>query len=267
MNNNYEILQKYINTHEYITDLEKLVLLYPNENWNWNKLTKNPNISLNFIKLFKQFINFNLITYNPNITESLIYKNQHLIDWNYLLLENNNLSDPFILYNLYKLKKIEDISLNSNFSNEIYNNYKNNIYNYYKNSYDPIRDNYKKLILSFKLFRNLRQYYKYRNIRQYYIITINNCNNYNNYKLLSEYYKIDKKFMLKQYFNIEWKEFSRNSSLNYNIIIKNKCKDLLDFDELSGNMFYYDKERYDKYIRKIQKYIRNYLLFKIKNNY
>jgi len=32
--NNDQLVKKYINLYGYITDLEKLIILYPNENWN-----------------------------------------------------------------------------------------------------------------------------------------------------------------------------------------------------------------------------------------
>ena len=37
------------------SELEKILLAYPNKNWNFKSLSMNPNISLKFIELYPQF--------------------------------------------------------------------------------------------------------------------------------------------------------------------------------------------------------------------
>jgi len=210
------------------------------------------------MELIKENINYNFLNYNNNLTENLIYINKKNVNWDIILLENTNISDEFILKNLYRLKKIEDISLNSSFPFNVYNFFKNN-----RNNLDN-----KKKLLSFKFFRNLRKYYKYKKVSYNNVInkiklqTLKN-NIYNlNWSLISEYYNISNEFILDEFNKINWKAFSRNSSLNSKFI--SRYKNYIDFNELSDNLFYYDKDRYDKYVIKIQKKYR-YLKYKFTN--
>lgn len=133
--------------------LEKIIRLFPLKKWNWIILSKHKQISLNFLNINKFNINLHFINYNPNLTEEFIINNLNNKNLNLhiILLNNYNLSNKFIHKYLYYLKPIDEISINSNFSNIIYNYFQKNQYNY--------KDSYRR-ILSFKLFRNLRLYYK-----------------------------------------------------------------------------------------------------------
>lgn len=228
-------IQQYLDKYHYATELEKLVLLYPYENWNWSQLSKNPNISLHFLYNFSNKIDYTMINYNKNLTENFIIDNYHQINWKIILLENTNLSDKFILNCLYsyKLGNIENISLPSTFSNEIYNNFKNYYNNFNNKNFS------KKLLIAFKLFRNLRLYYKYYIDKDNYISFINKLNkeqlkkyqNTLNWNIISKYYNLSNDFIIYSYFKINWKLISSNSSINYLIIRNNN--NLIDFNILS----------------------------------
>jgi hypothetical protein len=89
------------------TELESMLLTYPNEKWNFKKLSMNPNISLKFIKDTSNGIgnpqfkwDYEYISKNPNLTEQFINENISNY-WNLeIILENFNIS-------VYYIKKIK----------------------------------------------------------------------------------------------------------------------------------------------------------------
>ena len=58
-----------INMNQKPSELEKLILKYPNKPWDWYWVSRNPNISMKFIKdnPDKQWV-WEYISDNPNIT-------------------------------------------------------------------------------------------------------------------------------------------------------------------------------------------------------
>ena len=80
------------------TDLEKLILKYPNKDWNWEGISKNPNISIEFIETYtdKPWCWKYGVSDNPNLTMDFIEK---FIDkqWDWVeISENLNITMEFI---------------------------------------------------------------------------------------------------------------------------------------------------------------------------
>jgi hypothetical protein len=77
--------------------LEELILIYPNDKWNWKQLTMNPNVSFEFIKNNKNLPwDYNYISCNLSITEDIVLNNTD-INWNYkYIYSNKNFSFKFI---------------------------------------------------------------------------------------------------------------------------------------------------------------------------
>lgn len=80
------------------SELEKILLYFPNQNWNFKYLSMNPNISLRFIENNPQFKwNYYYISEHPKLTPAFITKNKDK-KWNSVqLASNKNLSIEYIL--------------------------------------------------------------------------------------------------------------------------------------------------------------------------
>ena len=75
----------------------KLTEKYPNKPWNWNAISKNPNITMNFIEKYqdKPWI-WDCIYINPNITMDFIEKYQHKpCNWKWISM-NKNITIEFV---------------------------------------------------------------------------------------------------------------------------------------------------------------------------
>lgn len=103
-----------------MTDIERLLLLAPIslDFWDWDELSKNPNISFEFIKnnLYLPW-NWNLLSNNYNITFEIILNNlEYPWDWNWLSWRNDltlnivktNLDKN---WNWYGISRINDITI------------------------------------------------------------------------------------------------------------------------------------------------------------
>ena len=125
-----------IKTHlnnEYSNKFFKLILDNPDKNWNWDYISRNPNITTKII-LDNPDINWNwcFISLNPNITMKFILDNPDK-KWNwYYVSENPNITIKFILDNPDK---------DWNWSNISCNTFKNNKIHY-------IKSNIKKILLT-----------------------------------------------------------------------------------------------------------------------
>lgn len=65
------------------TELMKLILKFPNNSWDWDSLSQNPNITLLFIDMTPYlFWDFAYVSYNPNLDMYYILNNLHK-DWNW----------------------------------------------------------------------------------------------------------------------------------------------------------------------------------------
>ena len=102
-----------------LTDLEILLQLFPNKNWNYDWLSQNPNITWEIIKEnSKKPWNFNLLSLNSNITWKIIKDNPYALQsechnfwniWNYWSLsKNSNITFQIV-------KDNPDISWNYNY--------------------------------------------------------------------------------------------------------------------------------------------------------
>lgn len=80
------------------SELEKILLYFPNQNWDFKYLSMNPNISLRFIENNPQFKwNYYYISEHPKLTPEFITKNKDK-KWNSVqLASNKNLSIEYIL--------------------------------------------------------------------------------------------------------------------------------------------------------------------------
>lgn len=235
-------IRRYIRNSDYISDLEKLIINFSEENWNIHKLLLNPNISNDFKQI--------LLSHN-NIPYNSIYTKKSKLNWYDLFLNSKYLSDLFI-FNYMSNIELKNISLNSSFPKEIYNNFKNNKTN----------NNLFKRVWSFKFFRNMRLYYQNKKIlfnknkfKNYLEIYIKNNTHLVNWKFISKNYNIDYNFIKLYSNNLIKDEFSQNSSLKIKMISNNL--NLINFDLLSGNKFYYDNLRYGEKIKIIQMWYRN----------
>ena len=91
-------MTKYIPENE----LQKIVLQFPTEEWNWFSLSENPNISIKMI-LCNKLLSWNWVgvSRNINITSKIILNNPD-IQWNmYCIYKNPNIS-------LYDIKILQD---------------------------------------------------------------------------------------------------------------------------------------------------------------
>jgi hypothetical protein len=86
-----------------LSELEKIILEYPKNNWWMERLSKNPKISLKFIEDNPQFNwDYDSLSSNPNLTSKFIikYKNKN---WNkYKLCKNKYLSINYIINHINK---------------------------------------------------------------------------------------------------------------------------------------------------------------------
>ena len=106
-NFNYVPLYKYIKL--------KIIDKYPDKPWNWEWLIENTKINiekyipLNIIEKYKYKLNYHILSKNPNITQNFIFK--HLNEkWNIdYLIENNKIND-FNYIPLYKYIKLKIIN-------------------------------------------------------------------------------------------------------------------------------------------------------------
>ena len=56
--------------------LEKLILKYPDKDWNWSCISANPNITLEFIDAYPEKPwEWSYVSINPNVTVEFINKN------------------------------------------------------------------------------------------------------------------------------------------------------------------------------------------------
>lgn len=80
------------------SELEKILLYYPNKNWDFKYLSKNPNISLEFIENNSQFQwNYYYVSEHPRLTPEFIIKHADK-KWNMVQLASNKyLSIEYIL--------------------------------------------------------------------------------------------------------------------------------------------------------------------------
>lgn len=83
------------------SELEKILLSFPNKNWDFKYLSMNPNISLQFIENNPQFQwNYYYVSEHPKLTPEFITKNKDK-RWNLIqLASNKNLSIEYILNNI-----------------------------------------------------------------------------------------------------------------------------------------------------------------------
>lgn len=105
------------------TTLEQAVLRYPNKDWDWDKLSENPNISMEFIlKLSNKPWNWNYVSKNPNLTMDVIDNldiSMFNIDWVYIA--QKPLSMEFIERYMDKFSNsrcMYSISLNPNITTD-----------------------------------------------------------------------------------------------------------------------------------------------------
>jgi hypothetical protein len=144
------------------SSLEKLLHIFPEKNWNWFAVSKNPNISWSFVTTHLHFPwNFKSLSYNPNISLEIIKNNpgyywcwktiswrsdltlnfvkQNLdkdIDWN-AISNIQNLDIQFVIqckdynWNWYSISK------NSSITWKIIQNYPNLPWNYEGISINP----------------------------------------------------------------------------------------------------------------------------------
>ena len=71
------------------TEVEKLLLKYPDKPWGWDYISENPNINMEMIKAHPdKSWNWNYISKNPNITIEMIEEN---VDkpWNWYYISKN----------------------------------------------------------------------------------------------------------------------------------------------------------------------------------
>lgn len=101
------------------SELEKIILSYPNKNWDFKWLSSNPNISLKFIDENPQFDwNYGYLSQHPKLTPEFIERhkinNSENNKWDlYILASNLNLSIEYIFDNIeFKYHRSLNISCN-----------------------------------------------------------------------------------------------------------------------------------------------------------
>lgn len=101
------------------SELEKIILAYPDKNWDFKWLSANPNISLKFIDENPQFDwNYGYLSQHPKLTPEFIERhkinNSENNKWDlYILASNLNLSIEYIFDNIeFKYHRSLNISCN-----------------------------------------------------------------------------------------------------------------------------------------------------------
>jgi hypothetical protein len=108
-----------------MAELEKILLEFPTEKWNWKSLSANPNITINFIKAHKMFPwNFKELSRNTNLTLKFI-KEYLDFDWDWtFLLQSSLITVDFIIQYIGHFHWNNDIvSLNPNLTNSFVQKY------------------------------------------------------------------------------------------------------------------------------------------------
>lgn len=101
------------------SELEKIILSYPNKNWDFKWLSSNPNISLKFIDENPHLDwDYGYLSQHPKLTPEFIerhkYRNSENNKWDlYILASNLNLSIEYIFDNIdFKYHRTLNISCN-----------------------------------------------------------------------------------------------------------------------------------------------------------
>lgn len=112
----------YIKKYKTSSVLEKIILLMPYNNWEWDYISSNTiDISINFIREMYMFVNWKKVSKRKDINEKFIIEFEKKIDFN--LIDYSNLSIYFIRRYRHFLNW-DTISYAVNFDNNFYNEFK-----------------------------------------------------------------------------------------------------------------------------------------------
>lgn len=92
--NKYITYREYLNKYGRVTKLEKIILDDPNNEWEWNSISKNNKISLNFIREFYMLVNWDIVSVRNDINEEFIIEFEKKV--NFKKINTKKLSIEFI---------------------------------------------------------------------------------------------------------------------------------------------------------------------------
>ena len=100
---------------EYQSELEKLILKYPEKPWDWEWISQNPNITMEMIEKYpEKSWNWEWISQNPNITMEMIEKYPEK-PWNWDWISMNTFNWKTKKTN----KKLSNLIINENLRNNV----------------------------------------------------------------------------------------------------------------------------------------------------
>ena len=88
-----------MNTLEYL--LEK----YPDKPWNWNDISRNPNITIKFIETYHNKINFNILAANTFIFENKRIKKKEYY-WLLEKIQAFNKTENLVIFNIGVVQRL-----------------------------------------------------------------------------------------------------------------------------------------------------------------
>lgn len=277
--------------------LEQLLIIYPDEDWYFEDLTINENISIEFIYNHTKFNwNYDIIEYNPNYTikynnsnsyykyknsnikdldlndndinwygiscnksidENFVEKNKENIDFD-KICSNQNISFEYLIQNIDKIKQIYNLSNSPNLEIKHYEKYKDKLlFNYYKILKNP------NFHFNY-IFNHLIEYIDNFSINLNPNLNINifleNRNIFVNIGILQNE-NIDTIDIIDLLKILPKKNYNKAISLNPNLnswFIK-KYKKYIDFEYLSNNKFIINTQNYYKH-RKEKTIIKNNII-------
>ena len=231
--------------------LEKLLIIFPDKEWNYYHLASNLNINMKIIERYHSYKNWNWTKLNSKVylTKEFVEKYQNQLDW-YHLAKNPVLTQDLIIKYLPKIKQItkykkfrinQSISLNPNIFSKNFEETKNFIlkyqdellwYNMFINSGFTLE--YLDYFLKNEIIKNI----DWMSLSQNPNLTLDfiekNINANWDWECLSDLPILTLDFIEKNLDKINWEYVSYNPNLTYDFIIKYQNR--LDWFHLSKKL-------------------------------